>query len=206
MFRPLFPPRPEGSLPPESLSGLRGHIVQPKYDDIRAVIYFLPDSGITLLSRQREPIASFRMTDRMRASFERLKLPRGEFHVLDGGLLRRWRDRVVLWDVLVYRGNHLLGTTYRQRYELLKKIAGNPVKWEGDTGHRIALRIAETLWLAPDLGGSGLHETFARFREIEGIEGFVLKDPNGRLERGIRERNNGTWQIRVRKPSANYFF
>ncbi|MCM2323039.1 MAG: hypothetical protein NDJ90_07230 [Oligoflexia bacterium] len=208
-FRPLYPPRPEARVSPASLPRLRGFIIQLKYDDIRTVVYFHPDSKITLLTRQREALASYAMTDAMRASLHSLRLPKNEFHVLDGGLLRQSsrRDRLVLWDILVYRSRYLVGSTYRARFELLHALAGHPRQHETETGHRLALRIAPSLWLAEDLSGAGDPlKLFKWAASLDGIEGFVLKDPNGKLERGLHERNNGSWQLRVRKPSANYLF
>jgi len=36
------------------------------------------------------------------------------------------------------------------------------------------------------------------------IEGFVLKKPSGKLESGLREKNNMGWQLKIRKPTKNY--
>jgi hypothetical protein len=36
------------------------------------------------------------------------------------------------------------------------------------------------------------------------LEGLVLKRINGKLERGLREKNNNLTQIKIRKITANY--
>jgi hypothetical protein len=38
------------------------------------------------------------------------------------------------------------------------------------------------------------------------VEGFILKRKSGKLEMMTREQNNTGWQVKVRKPTANYQF
>lgn len=211
-LRPLFPPRPRGAINPAALPRYRGFYAQPKYNDIRTLIYFRPDSGIELFTRQREPHREYALTAGMSRSLGTLKLASGFYHVLDGGILRTPKkmpkgvDRpIILWDILVHESRYLVGTTYRERYALLKKVAGDPGRFETRTGHKLGLRIHGSLWMAP-LYRSRFEERFTELARLEEIEGLVLKNPNGTLERAVRQENNGDWQIRVRKPTAIYPF
>jgi hypothetical protein len=38
------------------------------------------------------------------------------------------------------------------------------------------------------------------------LEGLILKNPRAPLDWGVREENNGAWQIRVRKQSGRHVF
>lgn len=204
----LYPPRPGGAINPATLNRYSGYFAQYKYNDIRTLVYFYPDSHIELLNRHKQPHAIYSLTESMLASLRSLRLAAGSFHVLDGGLMHKktpLRDRIILWDVLVYDSQYLVQTTFRERYELLKKICGDPKEYESQTGHHIALKIAERLWLAP-VFTTNLPSRYESLLHLDEIEGLVLKDPNGKLEPAIRPDNNLGWQIRVRKPHANYAF
>jgi hypothetical protein len=208
-FRLIYPPRPKGAINPAMLERYKGFVAQYKYNDIRNLLYLFPDGSVHLYNRHREPHRAYQLTLDMEDSIHCLELPLGKFHVIDGGLMHGKapgiRDRLVLWDILVHNGEYLVGTTFLERYQLLEKLVGNPTELENETGGEIALQINRNLWLAP-LFKDKLAERYQRAASREELEGLVLKNPNGRLEWGLSESNNGFWQIRVRKPHANYSF
>jgi hypothetical protein len=205
---PIYPPRPWGAIPPESVSRYRGYIAQYKFNDIRLLISIGPDGVVSLQTRKRQPLKSFGIDERLCRQFARLRTKRGKLYLLDGGVLRsgfgpEQRKAVVLWDLLVYESQYLLGTTYEERYRLLSNLCVNPRKIEAATGHETALEVGPDLWLARNFT-SDFTRRFEMTRKMDEIEGLVLKDPRGKLEWGAREENNGDWQIRVRKPSARH--
>jgi ATP-dependent DNA ligase len=138
---------------------------------------------------------------------ERLKP--GVFHVFDSELMdaktTRLKDKIVLWDVLVHDGQYLLGSGCMERYRLLQGILGHPTEMETCTGHKLALKFNGNLWLTETFTES-LQERFSEALPLDEIEGLVLKDPNGKLEFGVRESNNSSWLIRCRKKHKNYEF
>lgn len=205
---PIFPPRPWGSIPPETVSKYRGYYAQYKYDDIRLLIEVGREGEVTLSTRKRQPLKSFAVDERLRRQFAGLRTKRGRLYLFDGGVLRtgygpELRKPVILWDVLVYEDRYLLGSTYEERYHLLSNLCINPRKFETATGHQTAFEVGPDLWLARNFTGD-FARRFESTRGMEEIEGLVLKDPAGRLEWGIREENNGSWQIRVRKASGRH--
>jgi hypothetical protein len=208
-FRMLYPPRPGGAIRPDTIGRYRGFWAQYKYNDIRNLAYVFPDGDVKFFTRHREPHRLYQLTDAMRKAIRSLGLPLGAFHVLDGGLLygkgASVRDRLIVWDALVLDGRYLIGTTFAERYRELAARLGNPVEPERETGWELALRVNSHVWLAPVFTES-LAERYASRIHLTEIEGLVLKNPGARLERALREENNGTWQIRVRKPHANYEF
>lgn len=143
----------------------------------------------------------------MLASLQTLKLKKGFFHVLDGGLLRRKarNNVIILWDVLVHENQYLLGTTYRERFALLKTIMNRPLHKEFLHSLWVGTSKSRDLWLAPVLKGD-FRSIFEAAIKLPEIEGLVFKDMNAELKRAFHPERNSAWQIRVRKPSKNYRF
>jgi ATP-dependent DNA ligase len=209
-FPLIYPPRPKESINPESVSKFGGYLAQFKYDDIRAMLYVNVNGSIYLRSRKREPIVSFDADPAFEEAVRSLDLKEGCLHLLDGGVMRRklegaQKPAVILWDILVHENRYLLGTTYAERYALLRRICGGPRKPVVACGQRIGLEIAPGLWLAP-VFRSGFARLFERAKECELLEGIILKQPAGKLRWGVREENNGDWQVRVRKTTGRHVF
>ncbi|MGZ3686798.1 MAG: hypothetical protein ACXWPM_12005 [Bdellovibrionota bacterium] len=208
-FKPLYPPRPKFAVNPEELERFPGYLAQYKYNDIRVTIYRLPDGEVEILKRDLTGQRQFRLLEHQIQALRRLPLAKGAFHVLDGGILRpTQRDGshpILLWDILVHDGTYLLGTRYETRYKLLAAICGNPASYETVSGRRLGLLVAPGLWLAP-VFQEGLRHRFLTMIDRDEIEGLILKDPGGKLEPGYGVENNGSWQIRVRKPREDYTF
>lgn len=208
-FAYIYPPRPAGAIPPDNVTRYPGWIAQYKYNGTRNVIFVFPDGHIEMFGRKKEHNKAYITTDEMRAAFISLKLPKNKFHVFDGELMhsktRGIKDRLILFDILVYNGEYLLGTRYINRYRLLENILGSPTEFETETGNKIAYRANKNIWLSKiytkDLGAR-----FQRLIHMDEVEGLILKDPNGILTYGLQEENNGAWMIRVRKPNKNYAY
>src|SRR6185437_8467572 len=126
-LKSLYPPRAEVTVNPARLARYRGkYIGQFKYNDVRTLILIFPHGKVELLTRQRVPHKGYRLSSRMRSALHSLDLSPVHSHVLDGGIMRylsvRGERPVILWDILVHDDEYLLGSTYLQRYALLKKI------------------------------------------------------------------------------------
>ncbi len=208
-IRRLYPPRAIIAADPDKLSQFRGYIAQYKYSDVRILLCFLPGGRFRLMSRKREPIKQYRLSAVMKKALDSLGLDPEKTHVLDGGLMRSVPNHgerpIIVWDILVHDGRHLVGTTYASRYDLLKNLCGNPRRYETVTGEKIAFRVSGPLWLAPVFTGHFV-ERFKQAAPHDFLEGLMLKNPNGRLERAYREVNNTRWQIKFRKPATTYRF
>lgn len=204
----MYPPRPNGSIVPDTLDKYPGWWGQRKWNGTRNLLIVLPDGSYELWNRHREQHKQYKVTSMMDKSIKEMisKLKKGVFHVFDGELMdaktKTLKDRIVMYDVLVYEGFYLLGTTYRERYKILMDILGTN-EHENETGHKLAFKFNENIWLS-EVFERDLPKRFDEAMKLDVIEGLVLKDPNGKLEFGIREKNNGSWLIRVRKPHKNY--
>jgi hypothetical protein len=218
-FHLIYPPHPGLTWKPEEIHQLPNHVAQLKYDDWHALVYVLPDGRIEFYGRKKNRLSSYRPPHSLLNSLQSLPLERGKLHVLDGGLLHyktaRVRNTLVLWDILVHSGEYLLGSSYGERYQILKALLGNPRKWvrleipEGQpqAGKQIpvALEAARQLWLAP-IFRSDLNQLYENASRLPEIEGLVLKDLTAPLRPALRADENATWQIRARKPRVDYRF
>jgi len=203
----IYPPRPRGAIHPSTVGRYRGYLAQYKVNDIRVLIAIMADGEVAIQSRKREPVRSFRLDATFRREFAKLRTRKGAPYLLDGGIFRadfgRERRPIVLWDLLVDAGDYLLGSTYRERYDRLRKLAGNPSRLERITGYACGFVIAPELWLARNFT-ENFAARFEKTRAMDEVEGLVLKNPRGRLQWGIAEENNGDWNIRVRKANARH--
>lgn len=208
-FRAIYPPHPALAWKPSEVHPLAGYAAQYKYNDWHTLIYFFPDDSIRFYTRKKTPFASYHPPHAMLAELRRLKLPKGQFHVLDGGLMHhrteRIRNTIVLWDVLVYGSEYLVGARLEERYGLLEKICDKPTETVLINQVPVALRISPHLWLAPLLRGD-FKQLFERTSRVPELEGLVLKKLEAPLEHYVRQENNARWQIRVRKPAKAYSF
>jgi ATP-dependent DNA ligase len=205
----MFPPRASVSIKPEHVGRHKKHIAQYKYNGTRTLIFISPDGNINMFNRHQELHKQYKLSRPMIKSIKALGLAANKWHVLDGELMhaktKGIKDRVVLYDILVHASDYLIGSTYMFRYKLLTRLCGSPQELEQDTGNGIALAVKETLWLAP-VFSDDLTDRYADHIDLDEIEGLVLKDPKGKLEFGVTEKNNTGWQIRCRKPHKNYAY
>lgn len=125
----IFPPRTKDSTPRSELAiyASLGWQAQLKYNDSHALIKYKSDGSVELWNRHAERFRTYTAPDwlleQLNSLRPRLRLQPGTWTLLDGGVLDHKhvaiRDTIVIWDVLVYNGQHLVGTTYQHRYNLL---------------------------------------------------------------------------------------
>jgi len=203
----MFPPRPEGSVHPDDLLQYPGWWAQRKFNGTRTVIFIDPEGTATIKNRHKEDHRAYKLTGEMREAIRSLPLERGTWHVLDGELMhsktKGLKDRIVVFDILVHDGEYLVGTTVKDRFDLLFYAVGEPDTYEDETGSELALRVNDNLWLA-EMFDSDLPDRFRELNALDEIEGLVLKDPGGKMQPGVIEKNNTSWLIRCRKPHKNY--
>lgn len=203
-YKYIYPPRPETKVSPDSVSNFESlYFAQPK---LNGSCMFLTTNGteIHVKNRHKEDFKNFKL------DIEELKkLHRGNgWMVLCGEYMNKsqrdehnqvWNQKFVIFDILVYEGKHLLGTTFEERIKLLDRLYG---KIEAKM---FMYQVSENVFRVM----TGLHSFREIYNEItmyEMYEGLVLKMKNGKLENGVREKNNTKTQIKVRKETKNYTF
>jgi hypothetical protein len=230
----IYPPRPDKCLPraDTEILGEMGFLAQLKYNDSRCLIKYLPDGEIQLWNRHGEKFRDYTAPDSLLAELHTVQKilglsPTG-YHLLDGGLLDRKhkaiKDSIVIWDILVRDGEHLLGTTYLDRYNSLhvSQEAWNYQHPNGST-YQLGLALTDNILIPECHSASKWPELWNMIDEINAtwtigkptdknyqchplIEGLVFKNPSGELEMGFSERNNSSWLMRSRIETGRHRF
>jgi ATP-dependent DNA ligase len=220
--RYIYPPRPDGAVPRDQLSLLKpfqSWIAQLKFNDTRCLLKFLSDGRIQLWNRHGERIKNYSPAPEMVEELEALREKLGPgYHLLDGGVLdqkhKAIKDTIVVWDVLVSDGIHLIGTSYADRYGKIQALATDEEFTFKDRvfGHK----ITDNIFIPECIPSAKWDETWEMIDEINEVyldagfgpvlEGLVLKDPSAPLEFSFGQNNNGAWQVRSRVKTGRHNF
>lgn len=222
----IYPPRPQDALPrgDHEIFAQLDWIAQLKFNDSRCLIKILGDGRIQLWSRHAERLKYFPPIQ-LQEQLETLKrltkerLGNDGYCLFDGGLLhnkhKAIKDTLVIWDVLVLDGEHLVGTDYAHRYTMLEKLYGNEQFYYKD--YRLGNEITENIFYPDIIPPQSWENTWNTIDEINEpflstntagplIEGLVFKDPDGLLEPGYRQNNNSGWLARSRVKTNRHIF
>jgi len=219
--RYIFPPRAQTALPrgDYGIFSELGWIAQYKYNDTRCMIKYSNTKPTQLWNRHAEMMRTFAANDELQEQLTHIQEQLGPgYHLLDGGLLHQKhasiKNTIVIWDILVHNGQHLLGTTYQERYKIIETLQQNKPYLYGEftIGNQITPNVFipqnhqhntwDQCWQEIDK----INEPFLKQNVGPVIEGLMFKDPNGILKPGFNEKNNGEWQVRSRITTGRHVF
>lgn len=103
------------------------------------------------------------------------------------------RDRIVIWDVLMWNGDLLLDVPYRHRRMYLP--------WEFPTNESFSF-----IQQHPGGNGTPFKVLFHDWIQDPEIEGMVIKNLNGKLNLSRTAGQSSNWMFKVRRPSGMYRF
>jgi hypothetical protein len=232
----IYPPRSQDCIPRNQTDIFKSlnWIAQYKYNDSHCLVKYCPNGNIELWNRHAERFRSYNLPDHLQTQLanigERLGHQPGHLTILDGGLLdqkhRAIKDTIVIWDMLVINGQHLIGTTYQNRYDRLAQISsletwdykhashapvsfGQLLTTDVFMPNNIAAADWDTAW---DLVYM-VNQPFTTGKPNQPnydckpvLEGLVFKDPHGTLSMGFKEKNNDSWMIRSRVTTGRHQF
>lgn len=216
----IYPPRPSTAIPPDQKEFFKelGWIAQYKYNGSRCMIKHLPGGEIQLWNRHGERFRTYTtpdwLKDQIRTALAILNFDAQGLHILDGELLDQKhtaiKDTIVIWDVLVENHEQLLGTTYAHRIARLRNSLSNQEKWLHN-GTNLGIKVMENMFMPEDQNDwdtawNTVLEINKPYGDKPLLEGLMLKDPNGTLQMGMREENNGDWQTRCRVKTGRHNF
>lgn len=204
-FRYLFPPRPEVKSPASSIPTFEkmGLWAQPKLNGSCALI-FTDGSQAIIMNRHSELFKRELITRE-----DMLSIHRGTgWMVVVGELMNKsqkdeneelFNEKFVIFDLLVYDSHYLLNTTFEERQNVLSSIFES-------VPDRLGIRkISEKFYIA-EVFKKSLLSQWAKLVKINMHEGLVLKKPSAKLSTGYVEKNNTTWQVKIRKSTKNYSY
>lgn len=233
----IFPPRAEYKCPAADLDKYDDgtYFGQPKYNGMCLPV-FTNGEELHLFNRHKENLPL--LAKNSQVDFRGLAQSKN-WYVYVGEYLNKGKygetgikekDKFVIWDVLVWDGIYLVGSTLSERLDLLENIypckraivkaVPPPVKQDGplswlDEPYRSKgeLEVYDHLcctnlngvYKTPTYTGNW-KELYSQIVKVDLYEGLVLKKKDSKLEFGLQELNNHSWQIKARKPTKNYAF
>ena len=206
-YRYIYPPRPKNAVPHTDLEFWDGGslLAQPKFNGSNCVVF---TNGVDsmIMNRHNQRLTNFQLTpDEIKDIYR----GDGDWMVINGEYMNKnkkdetnkaFNHKLVIFDILTFSGEYLVGQTFSQRVELLDDIYGK-VECEKD----YVYKISENVYRVKSYD-DGFLELFNTLTPIDMIEGLVMKRKKAKLEIGTNELNNVKSQIKCRKVTKNYKF
>jgi len=203
-YKFIFPPRPKNSVSPTELNYFenQGLLSQPKINGSNTLL-FLNKEQLIVMNRHGQRLTGFSInTD------EILSLYKGTgWMVLNSEYLNKsqtdetgrvFNHKLVIFDILVYDGNYLVGSTFENRVKLLDELYGSK-----ECNKEYLYNISENVYRVKTYT-ENFENLFNNLIKIGMYEGLVFKRMSGKLEMGLRELNTSSSQFKIRKPTRNY--
>jgi len=199
-YRYIYPPRPKNAISPDDLNfwDNRTLICQPKLNGSNCLI-FTNGVKVIVMNRHNQRLTNFQLSD---DEVKNLYRGDGGWLILNGEYLNKskmdetgqpFNHKFVIFDILCFNGDYLVGKTFEERINLLDTLYDN-VESEKDYLYNISTKSYR----------NGFKDFFDKYTPIDMIEGVVLKRANARLEVGASEQNNVKSQLKSRKATKNY--
>jgi hypothetical protein len=203
-YRYIFPPRPKNAIPDTELEFWDNGslIAQPKLNGSNCVIF---TNGIKtiVMNRHNQRLTNFNLSDN-----EIKDIYRGEgWMILNGEYMNKsksdennqvFNHKFVIFDILGYNSEYLVGKTFEERIRLLDSIYSQ-VESEKEYLFKVTENVYRVKSYLIDF-----KKIFDKLTPIDMIEGLVMKRKNARLELGTSENNNTKSQLKCRKATKNY--
>ena len=204
-YRYIFPPRPKNAIPDTELGFWDNGslIAQPKLNGSNCVIFTNGEKTI-VMNRHNQRLTNFNISDN-----EIKDIYRGEgWMILNGEYMNKsksdennqvFNHKFVIFDILSYNGEYLVGKTFEERIKLLDELYG-----QVDSEKEYLFKVTENVYRVKSYQ-NGFKELFDRLTQNNQLmEGLVLKRKAARLELGTSENNNTKSQIKCRVATKNY--
>jgi hypothetical protein len=203
-FKFIYPPRPKNAVSPDDLDFFDNGamLAQPKLNGSNCLIF---TNGVSffVMNRHKQRLTNFRLTET-----ELLRIYRGDgWMVLNGEYMNKsksdenneiFNHKLVIFDILVYNSEYLIGSTFLERINLLDQIYGVE-----DSEKDYLYNISENVYRVKSYSNN-FKMIFENLTKIDMLEGLVMKKTHGKLEIGLKELNNTTNQIKCRKKTKLY--
>lgn len=205
-YRYIYPPRPKNAIPDYELSSFDDgtFIAQPKLNGSNCVI-FTNGQRFIVMNRHGQRLTNFQLNEN-----EIKSLYKGNgWMILNGEYLNKskmdetgnsFNHKFIIFDILCYDGDYLLGKSFADRIELLDSLFG-----KNSSDKEYLFSISENIYRVKSYESNFLN-LYTKLSSIDMVEGLVMKRKNARLEIGNTENNNVKSQLKCRKPTKNYKF
>jgi ATP-dependent DNA ligase len=205
-YRYLYPPRPKNAINPDDLKFWDNDMltVQPKLNGSNCVI-FTNGVQVMVMNRHGQRLTNFSITQDELKSIYRGNP--GEWMVINGEYLNKskqdergvtFNHKLVIFDILVFKSNYLIGSTFSERINLLDELYGT-----NESEKSYLYSITDNIYRVKSYTNN-FKQLYDDLSKIDMVEGLVLKRSSAKLEVGNTENNNTKSQLKARKPTKNY--
>lgn len=203
-FKYMFPPRPEYVISPDKLSGYeKDHFIQVKLNGSCCLIFIKGNEFRYFGRHENENLRGFQLKIN---DLKILTCNNDNWNVFVGEYMNKsqtgldgkvWNHKFVIFDVLVYNGEYLLGSSFEERVKLLDQLFGTI------DGNEYLYKITDKIFRVKTFYDKFL-ERWNEIVKIGMLEGVVLKKKEQKLMRGLSEKNN--MSHKCRKSNKLYRF
>lgn len=205
-FYYIYPPRPKNTIDPKHLKTWDDNsmVCQIKTNGSNALI-FMDGKDCYIYNRHGSRLSNVEINRE-----EILNLYTGKgWMVINGEYLNKskkdennqtFNHKLIIFDILVYNSQYLVGKTFGERIELLDSIYGTK-----NSEKEYLFGVSQNVYRVKSYQND-FKQMFDKYTPIDVVEGVVLKRKNARLELGSTELNNSKSQLKSRKATKNYRF
>jgi len=213
-FNYIYPPRPEFKIPPSELYKFDNgeYVVQPKYNGSCCLV-FTNGEDTYVYNRHKQEMANYsqEIDFKSLAQSNNWYVYAGEY--LNKGKLGengdKERDKFIIWDVLVWCDDYLIGDSLLTRIGLLEEqypCTRGKVNPDGlEIYNHLCITDIKGVYKAPTYL-NGFEKLYDDIVKTDLYEGLVIKKIDSKLSYGFQELNNHDWQVKCRKPTKIYHF
>lgn len=170
------------------------------------MLLFTNGKEVIVMNRHKKPLAHKLDIEELRSLYVRGS---GEWMVLVGEYMNKnkkdetgksWNHKFVIFDILVYDGDYMVGTSFKFRSILLEKLYP-----KSSIKKPYLSKISENCYRVLSMV-EGFKDIYDKITIYDMYEGLVLKRIDGKLEMGTSPKNNTRTQLKCRKPTKNYSY
>jgi hypothetical protein len=210
-YKFIFPPRTDIKTDPKVLINpdhFKGYIAQPK---MNGDCMEIATNGIEFHIRHRDGSLfkkNIAMTEKLKQFMKYVE--KGKWMVIVGEHMikskmgsdgKPFNEKFIIHDILVHDSNWLVGTTYKERIELLDSIFGKfhtlQEKWLWATDSVDIFRVKSYY------DEKEFYNIYKEVIQVDMYEGFVLKKAEQKLLPAFSMSNNKMGICKIRKPTKN---
>jgi len=203
-FKYIYPPRPELKIPRENLGFYDNNLflAQPKLNGSCCELFV--NDKVIQKGRHNNTLTLFNLTND-----EILDTFNGDgWNVIIGEYMNKskkdennnlFNHKFVIFDQIVLNDNYLLGCTFDERIEILTEL------YKPIDETEFLYKISDNIYMVKTFYNN-FEKIWDKIVKTDMLEGLVMKRKDGKLERGIREKNNTNTQFKCRKETKNYLY
>jgi hypothetical protein len=208
-YRYIYPCRPANAISPEDLNMWENQsMVGQLKTNGSNTLFFTNGETLRVMGRHNQLLTNFGISkdEIIENLYKPLNL-NGNWLVLNGETLNKskqdergitFNQKFILFDILVFDSDYLVGKTFGERINLLDNLYGQKT-----SSKEYLYGISENIFRVKSYN-TGFKNLFDTYTKIDLVEGLVLKRTNAKLEIATSEKNNWRSQIKCRKETKNY--